>query len=70
MQNSNEKLNLILKHLFKRDEHRELVKAVVTKGVSVYEAEKLYGVSINTGTRHTKKYETHIMYLKNLGINI
>ncbi|RYU62163.1 hypothetical protein [Aliivibrio finisterrensis] len=70
MKNNNEKLNLILKHLFKRDEHRELVRAVVIDGVSVYEAERRYGVSINTGTRHTKKYEDHMLYLKNLGINV
>ncbi|ODS09637.1 hypothetical protein [Vibrio scophthalmi] len=70
MQVSKSKFQIILEHLFKRVEHRQLVEAVVREQISVYEAEKRYGISKNTGTRYTKKYEEHIEYLKSLGINV
>lgn len=66
----NEKLNVILEYLFKRPEHKELVRAVVVAGISVYEAEKRCGVPINTGTRYTKKYKSHLAYLKRLGVSV
>lgn len=45
-----------------------LVEAVLKGKVSsIYEAEKRFGVSPNTGTRHMKKYESHIEYLKSIG---
>lgn len=68
MQVSNKKLHIILEHLFKRPEHRQLVEAVVREGISVYEAEKRCGVPVNTGTRYTKKYDQHLAYLEKLGL--
>lgn len=70
MQPDEKQLEIILEHLFKKQEQRDLVKAVVREGITVYEAEKRYGVSINTGTRYTKKYDAHLTYLRALGLNI
>ncbi|CDT76561.1 conserved hypothetical protein [Vibrio crassostreae] len=71
MHPNNKQLKLILEHLFKREEQRQLVEAVLSNKVSsVYEAEKRFGISPNTGTRHIKKYESHIEYLKSIGLKL
>lgn len=61
-----DQLNEILKHLFKRDEHRKLVRDMVTQHISAYESERRNNVAKGTGARKYKTYSNHITYLDNL----
>lgn len=70
MRSSDRRLNIILEHLFKQPEQRQIVEAMLKEGISGYEAERRFGQPKNTGVRHFKKYQIHIEYLQSLGLKI
>ncbi|EGR0592938.1 TPA: hypothetical protein NVH30_002960 [Vibrio cholerae] len=70
MRPNDKQLSIILEHLFKQAEQRQVVEAMLKEGISGYEAEKRFGRPENTAARHFKKYQAHIEYLKSLGLKV
>ena len=67
MQFNDEQLQLILVHLFKKENQRQFVKAVIENEVAtVYQGEKRFNISPNTGWRQMRKFNAHIDYLSSL----
>ncbi len=67
---NDKQLNIILEHLFKQPEQRQLVEAMFRENISGYEAERRFEQPKNTGVRHFKKFRTHIEYLQSLELKI
>ncbi|MCW8331243.1 hypothetical protein MD588_20840 [Photobacterium sp. SDRW27] len=57
---------IIAQRIFKSNNQRVAVEAVVFDGLSSYEAEKRFDVPKGTLSRNVRKYKNEVDYLKNV----
>ncbi|MBD8514023.1 hypothetical protein L6J37_11260 [Photobacterium sp. WH77] len=58
-----EQFKVISERIFKSQNQRTAVEAVVFEGLSSYEAEKRYGVPKGTLSRNVRKYKNEVDYI-------
>ena len=57
---------IIAQRIFKSDNQRVAVEAVIFDGLSSYEAEKRFDVPKGTLSRNVRKYKNEVDYLQNV----
>ncbi|GAB3531274.1 hypothetical protein BIT28_07835 [Photobacterium proteolyticum] len=57
---------IIAQRIFKSENQRIAVEAVIFDGLSSYEAEKRFDVPKGTLSRNVRKYKNEVDYLKNI----
>ncbi|KLV08599.1 MULTISPECIES: helix-turn-helix domain-containing protein [Photobacterium] len=57
---------IIAQRIFKSDNQRVAVEAVVFEGLSSYEAEKRFDVPKGTLSRNVRKYKREVDYIKSV----
>ncbi|MGF1687380.1 hypothetical protein L4C36_11890 [Photobacterium japonica] len=57
---------IIADRIFKSDNQRVAVEAVIFEGLSSYEAEKRFDVPKGTLSRNVRKYKREVQYLQNV----
>ncbi|WP_318923179.1 hypothetical protein [Photobacterium sp.] len=58
--------HLIAQRIFKSEDQRTAVAAVIFDGLSSYEAEKRFDLPKGTLSRNVKKYRDEVNYIKNV----
>ncbi|PSW06049.1 hypothetical protein [Photobacterium lipolyticum] len=58
--------HLIAQRIFKSEDQRTAVAAVIFDGLSSYEAEKRFELPKGTLSRNVKKYRAEVNYIKNV----